>query len=311
MGIKNVASKAGLFLRKHSPEILGAIGVVATVGGVIWACKATMESSEDIKKCQDEVAEIKENIEEEIVEKKAGRKAIWNARLMCAKSVGVRFVGPAALVGGGLYCHYKAESILGGRLNSIAAAYTALEARYKLLEDNVRRDYGEEELNRLKYGLRSQKGIVRRQDDVGNEMDREETVTGVVDLDNVQKFTIIFDNRSPYHHTSKRHCENEFNAFEETMTALLTSGKKNTIWLDWAMERIGVYPRNKQEAQLWHSICWTYRPEDPNHDNCVKLRWRQLISPDDSRFDIDYNPVYILDPNYDTNMNQDWYRPRD
>ena len=73
MGIKNVASKAGLFLRKHSPEILGAIGVVATVGGVIWACKATMDSSEDIKKCQDEVAEIKENIEEEIVEKKAGR----------------------------------------------------------------------------------------------------------------------------------------------------------------------------------------------------------------------------------------------
>ena len=43
MGIKNVASKAGLFLRKHSPEILGAIGVVATVGGVIWACKAVLQ----------------------------------------------------------------------------------------------------------------------------------------------------------------------------------------------------------------------------------------------------------------------------
>lgn len=311
MGIKGLASKAGLFLRKHSPEILGAVGVVATVGGVIWACKATMDSADDIRECQDEVAEVKQNIEEEIVEKKAGRKAIWNARLLCAKKVSVRFVGPVALVGGGLYCHYKAESILGGRVNSLAAACTAWEARYKLLEDNVRRDYGEEELNRLKYGLRSQKGTVRRQDDVGNEMDREETVTGVVDLDNLRKFTIIFDNRSPYHHTSKRHCEAEFDAFEKNMTELLTSGKKNTIWLDWAMERIGVKPRNRKEALLWHSICWTYRPDDPNHDNCVKLRWKQVIDPDDSQFDIDYNPVYTFDPNYDTNINQDFYRPEE
>lgn len=311
MGIKNVVGKAGLFLRKHSPEILGAVGVVATVGGVIWACKATMDSADDIRECQEEVAEVKQNIEEEIVEKKAGRKAIWNARLLCAKKVSVRFVGPVALVGGGLYCHYKAESILGGRVNSLAAACTAWEARYKLLEDNVRRDYGEEELQRLKYGLRSQKGTVRRQDDVGNEMDREETVTGVVDLDNLRKFTIIFDNRSPYHHTSKRHCEAEFDAFEKNMTELLTSGKKNTIWLDWAMERIGVKPRNRKEALLWHSICWTYRPDDPNHDNCVKLRWKQVIDPDDSQFDIDYNPVYTFDPNYDTNINQDFYRPEE
>ena len=311
MGIKGLTSKAGLFLRKHSPEILGAIGVVATVGGVIWACKASVDSADDIKKCQDEVAELKEYIEEETADKKAVKKEIWKARLMCAKSVGVRFVGPAVVIGGGLYCHYKAESILGGRVNSLAAACTAWEARYKLLEDNVRRDYGEEELNRLKYGLRSQKGIVRRQDDVGNEMDKEETVTGVVDLNDLKKFTIIFDNRSPHHHTSKRHCEAEFNAFEQNMTDLLTSGKKNTIWLDWAMEQLGVYPRDKKEAQAWHAICWTYRPDDPNHDNCVKLRWKQLISPDDSQFDIDYNPIYILDPNYDTNVNQDWFRPRD
>ena len=34
MGIKNVASKAGLFLRKHSPEILGAIGVLGKLVGI-------------------------------------------------------------------------------------------------------------------------------------------------------------------------------------------------------------------------------------------------------------------------------------
>ena len=48
MGIKGLTSKAGLFLRKHSPEILGAVGMVATVAGVIWACKSTVDSADDI-----------------------------------------------------------------------------------------------------------------------------------------------------------------------------------------------------------------------------------------------------------------------
>ena len=308
MGIKNVASKAGLFLRKHSPEILGAIGVVATVGGVIWACKATMDSADDIRECQEDVAELKEYIEEETADKKAVKKEIWKARVMCAKKVSVRFVGPVVLVSTGLFCQYKSRSILNGRLNSIAAAYTALEARYKLLEDNVRRDYGEEELNRLKYGLRSQKGIVRRQDDVGNEMDVETTVTGVGNLGDVRPFTIIFDSRSDRHKTSSYFCEEELKAMEKSLTRWLEI--KKVIWLDWAMDKLDIHPENEAEAQLWHSICWTYKPGVPGHDNEVKLRWRQVVDPDADQFDIDYNPVYILDPNYDTNMYQKWYQPK-
>ena len=195
MGIKGAWLKATLKVRKHSPEILGAVGIVATVVGVVWACKATVDSADDIRDCQEEVNEIKELVEQEQFSKKEGTKRIVAARVNCVKKVGVKYVGPVAVVGLGLFCQYKGRSILGKRLNSLAAAYTALESRYKLLEDNIRRDYGEEELNRLKYGLRSQKGIVRRADDVGNDRDCEEVVNGVVDLDNVKPFTIIFDSR--------------------------------------------------------------------------------------------------------------------
>ena len=308
MKLKQLIGSAGLSLRKHSPEILGAVGIVATVVGVVWAVKATVDSADDIKECQDEVREIKECVEAEQFSKKEGTKRIVSARFNCVKRVSGKYAGPVAVVGLGLYCQYKGRSILGRRLNSLAAAYTALESRYKLLEDNVRRDYGEEELNRLKYGIRSQKGIVRVPDDVGNDREVQTTVNGVVDLDNVKPFTIIFDNRSDRHRTSKYHCEAELKAMEETLTKWL--GKRKVIWLDWAMAQLDIHPESKEEAMLWHSICWTYKPGVPGHDNEVKLRWQQVINPDAEQFDIDYNPVYILDPNYDTNINQEWYSPR-
>lgn len=309
MGLKNVIGKAGLTLRKHSPEILGAIGMVCTIAGVVWAVKSTVDSADDIKECQDEVREIKECVAADQFSKKEGTKRVIAARVRCAKTVGVRYVGPVALVGCGLFCQYKGRSILGKRLNSLAAAYTALESRYKLLEDNVRRDYGEDELNRLKYGLRSQKGIVRKVDDVGNEMDQETVVEGVPGIDNVKPFTIIFDNRSGCHHNSVHHCLGEFQRWEKQMTEWLPI--KKTIWLDWALEKLDIHPENKEQAQLWHSICWTYKPGVAGHDNEVRLRWRQVIDPDDDgTFIADYNPVFILDPNYDTNMYQEWYQPR-
>ena len=308
MGIKGALMKASLTVRKHSPEILGAVGIVATVVGVVWACKATVDSADDIRECEDEVREIKECVEAEQFSKKEGAKRVLSARLNCARRVGVKYAGPVAVVGFGLFCQYKGRSILGKRLNSLAAAYTALESRYKLLEDNIRRDYGEDELNRLKYGLRSQKGIVRVADDVGNERDQETVVNGIVDIDNVKPFTIIFDSRSDRHRTSKYHCEAELKAMEDTLTKWLV--KRKVIWLDWAMAQLDIHPQSKEEALLWHSICWTYKPGVPGHDNEIKLRWTQVIDPDAEQFDIDYNPVYILDPNYDTNINQEWYQPR-
>ena len=308
MSFASVVGKVGLTLRKHSPEILGALGTVAMIGGVVWACKSTMDSAEEIKETQEDIKEIKQAVENEIIDKKEGSKRVWKARIECAKHVGVRYVGPVVLIGGGLFCQYKGKSILNKRLNSLAAAYTALESRYKLLEDNVRRDYGEDELNRLKYGLRSQKGTVKRVDKDGNEIEVEETVNGIVDLDHVTPFTIIFDSKSGRHHTSKYHCENELLAMEKNLTDYLSI--KKVIWLDWAMEQLDIHPQNEQEALLWHSICWVYKPGAEGHDNEVKLRWRQVVNPDATQFDIDYNPVYILDPNYDTNINQKWYIPR-
>lgn len=307
MGFKGTISKVGMTIKKHSPEILSAIGVVATIGGVVWACKATVDAADDIKDCQQDVAEIKQAVKDEIITKKEGTKRIWAARVHCVKSVGVKYVGPAVSIGGGLYLQQKGRSIQGKRLNTLAAAYTALESRYKLLEDNVRRDYGEEELNRLKYGVRSEKGIVRRVDENGNATEDKGSVE-VVDINKIKDFAIIFDNRSGRHQTSKYHCEKLLDSYEKQLTELLRI--KEVLWLDWVLEQLDIHPRNQEEARLWHSICWTYKPGVEGHDNCVKFRYKQIFEPGAERFEVDYNPVYILDPNYDTNVNQKWYQKR-
>lgn len=309
MNLTGAFSKLGLTIKKHSPEILGAIGIAATVGGVVWACKVSVDAAEEIKSTQKDVEEIKQAVKDDIIDKKEGNKRIWSARVECFKCVGVKFVGPVVLIGGGLYCHTKSRQVLGKRLNGLAAAYTALESRNKLLEDNIRRDYGEEELERLKYGLTGRTGPVKRLDADGNEIEREETANCVIDLNNVKPFTIIFDNKSRKHRTSKYHCETYLGSMEKTFTDLLPT--KKVIWLDWAMDQLDIHPANEAEALAWHSICWTYKPGAKGNDNVVKFRWKQVVEPDAEQFDIDYNPVYILDPNYDTNINQKWYQPRD
>lgn len=308
MNFKNITNKIGLTLRKHSPEILGAIGIAATVGGVIWACKATVDSADDIKECRENVNDIKLAVKDGQITKKEGTKRVIAARVNCMKSVGVRYVGPVVVIGGGVYCQYKSHNILNKRLNTAAMAYTALESRYKLLEDNVRRDYGEDELRRLKYGLGSSTGVVEKRDKDGNVVQEEGVVNGVIDVNDVKPFTIIFDNRSGLHKNSSILCEETFRALESSLTQLLPI--KKTIWLDDAMNRLDIHPENKEEAALWHLICWTYKEGGTDEENAIRFRATQVIDPDLTKYENDYNPIYILDPNYNTNFTQDWYLPR-
>ena len=43
-------NRAGLKLKKYSPEILVAAGIVGTVAGAVMACKATTKVSEIVEK---------------------------------------------------------------------------------------------------------------------------------------------------------------------------------------------------------------------------------------------------------------------
>ena len=52
--------KAGLTLKKHSPEILAAVGTVGVVASAVMACKATTKISEILDDTNDQLNTIRE-----------------------------------------------------------------------------------------------------------------------------------------------------------------------------------------------------------------------------------------------------------
>lgn len=304
MGLKHNVIKLGMKFRKHSPEILGAAGTLAIIGGVIWACKAAVDASDDIKGTKQDVAEIKQSIDDGVIEKKEGKKMIRKTRLECARVCAFKFAGPTLLIGGGLIMKRRAQTILGSRVEGYAAAYAALSTRHNTLVENIKKEYGESEYKRLQYGMTSQTQEVHEQQENGIETAKMENFDGVVDLDKVGKFALIFDKNSRWHNTDVLHNEKFFQACEETFTERLR--RTGILWLSDVMRDMDIRPKNQQEANLARFICWTYDPNDKNKDCSVKLRWERVYDGDSRNFDTGYNPVFILDPNYDTNITQPW-----
>ena len=307
MGFRHIVTKLGLGLKKYSPEILAGVGTVAVIGGVVWACKSAVDAAEDIKKCKDDVAEIKQSVEDGVIEQKAGKKAIRKARFECARVSAIKFAGPAVLIGGGLACHIKAKSIVGRRLDGVAAAYAALNSRYDILAENVKKEYGEAEYRRLQYGMAEGSAEVKRTNpETGNEVVDSENFDGIIDLSKVGRFTLVFDHNSSRHHTDVLHNESYIKSAERILTERLH--RVGVLWLCDVMKEMDIRPKSKEEALLSRVICWTYDPSSKNKDCCVNLRAQRLFDGESKNYDNGYNPVYILDPNYDTNINQEWFK---
>ena len=60
-------SKAGLQLKKHSPEIMIVAGIIGVVGSAIMACKATTKVSEIMDETKDNLDAVHEATEKGVL----------------------------------------------------------------------------------------------------------------------------------------------------------------------------------------------------------------------------------------------------
>ena len=307
MGFKRLINKFGLTVRKHSPEILMAAGTVMVLGGVTWACKSSMDVADKVKETKENIDEIKQSAKDEIITQEQSQKAVRKEWVECARVCAVKFTGPAVLIGGGIFCTYKAKHIMGKRLDGVAAAYAALNSKYTTLAENVKKEYGESEFERLQYGTETKTAQISVTDpETGDTISGTEVFDGVVDLNKIGKFTLVFDHNSVCHYKDALHNEDLLTRSEKIFSERLRIN--GVLWLSDVMRELGITPKTPEEAYMSRIICWTYDLKDKNKDNCVKLRWKRLYDDGTLNSETGYNPVYILDPNYDTNINQDWYK---
>ncbi len=178
----------GLSLKKHSPEILVAAGVVGVVASTVMACKATTKLDGILEECKTDAARIREAKEEgyvrveipcenagtpeyDLVEytEEAGNKDLTITYVQTGLKV-AKLYAPAIITGAlSLTCIISSNNILRKRNAALVTAYTALDNAFKGYRKRVAERYGEAAEYEILHDIKACEVVVKETDENGEE----------------------------------------------------------------------------------------------------------------------------------------------
>lgn len=189
-------NKVGFKLKKHSPEILIAAGVVGTVASAVMACKATI-------KLNDILEESKENLEgvhnyvdangyTEMYSEEDSKKDLAIIYVQSAVKVAKLYAPAVALGALSITAILTSNNILRKRNIALAAAYTAVDKSFKEYRGRVVERFGKELDHELRYNIKAKEveEVVTNED--GTESVEKKTVN-VSELDQYSDYARFFD----------------------------------------------------------------------------------------------------------------------
>ena len=299
--------KAGLQIKKHSPEILVVAGVVGTVVSAVLACKATTKAPLVIEEAKQNLDIIHAGSEkgEVIGHTETGEvgmvpyspeDAQKDLTIVYTKT-GLKLAklyAPAVLIGAASIASIlTGHNILRKRNLALAAAYTAVDTSFKQYRKRLVERLGDKMDREIFYNIKAQEVEETVTDENGNETVVKKTVE-VADP-NVPGFglyTFVFD---------------------ETSTNWQPDAEANKYFLsrqqDWANERLktrGYMTLNEVLEMLGMPVCrmgqivgWVYDKEKDEGDNFIDFGVMNIRSKDNRAF------VNGLEPSIWLNFNVD------
>lgn len=178
--------RLGFKIKKHSPEILIAAGVVGTVASVVMACKATLKVNDIVDEAKDLIDDIHESVEQE---KHTADGEVYTQEdankdlLIVYAQTGWKFVklyGPSVILGAtSIGCMIASNNILRKRNVALAAAFTAVDTSFKEYRNRLIERFGEngKALDReLRFNIKAKEIEETVVDENGNETVVKKTV---------------------------------------------------------------------------------------------------------------------------------------
>jgi hypothetical protein len=171
--------KAGLQLKKHSPEIMVVAGVIGVIGSTVMACKATTKLEEVLNETKENIDLVHEATEKgAILDNKTGELVPYTAE-DCKKDLTiyyarggmniVKLYGPAALLGAlSITSIVASHHILRKRNLALSAAYATIDKGFKEYRGRVIERFGKELDRELKYNIKAKEVDVVEVDKDGN-----------------------------------------------------------------------------------------------------------------------------------------------
>lgn len=177
--------RAGFKVKKHSPEILVAVGVVGIVSSTIMACKATTKVSEIVDEAKETIDKIHDGVEnhKHTSDGEEYTQEIANKDLSIVYvQTGLKFVklyGPSVALGiASIGCMIGSNQILRKRNAALAAAFAAVDSSFKDYRKRLIDRFGKELDRELRFGIKAKEVEEKVVDENGNET----TVTKTVEV---------------------------------------------------------------------------------------------------------------------------------
>ena len=294
--------KAGLKLKKHSPEILVVGGVVGLVASGVMACKATtklsaiLDDSKEQIELFDKVAANPEMVNEEYTVEDAEKdKKI--VKVQTAVKV-AKLYAPAVAIGMvSIGAIFASNNIMRKRNVALGAAYATVDRAFKDYRNRVVDRFGEELDKELRYNLKTKEVKETVEDENGKKKTVKRNIK-YMDSPMPSEFAVIYDDGCAG--WTKDPEDNKFFLIQQQRYANERLKRRGYLSLNEVYELLG-FPSTKA-GQV---VGWLYDCKDPNYkgDNFVDFGLynvdcepnRDFVNGYERNIILDFNVAPIID----------------
>lgn len=263
--VTRTINKAGFQIKKHSPEILIAAGVVGTVTSAIMACKATTKLNGILEESKTQVDQIHGYVEIEGYSEKYSEEDSKKDLAIVYIQTGIKIAklyAPSIILGAlSLTAIVSSNNILRQRNVAIATAYAAMDKNFKKYRNRVVERFGEELDKELLYNVKTKEIEETVTNEDGTESTVKKTVS-VIDDPLESPYAKFFDEFNPYYKKDAdlnlMFLRQQQNWANEQLKA------KGIVFLNEVYDMVGI-PRTR----IGQQVGWRYDENDPHCDNYI------------------------------------------
>lgn len=292
-----LANKFAFKAKKHSPEILIAVGAVSIVTGTVQACKATLKMQDVLETTSDNLEKI-HGLEDGTLKVKEGetyteedaRKDKTTVYIQTAVKA-IKLYGPSIiLIGGGLGCMIGSHIIMCRRYGAAVAAYSAVTTAFNEYKDRVKERFGEQTQYELEHGVKAEE--VETTDENGNKKKETAYVTEKMIK---HPYSVIFDESNPNWERDSGYNLIFIKNVEDAANRKLR--KKGYLFLNDVYDMLGI-----SNTYIGQFAGWVWDPADPSIDSRVDFGLYDDYNPQKVAFLQGDEYSVVLDFNCDGNI---------
>lgn len=290
--------KAEFKVKKHSPEILAAVGVVGVVASTVMACKATTKLSEILDDTKESIEKIKEVEQDPKYEDKYNSEDAKKDLTIVYVQSGVKIVKlylPALAIGtASLGCLLASNNILRKRNAALSAAYMTVDKSFKEYRKRVAERFGDEIEKEIRYNIKAQQIEETVVDEDGNETTVVSEVKAV-DPNMYSDYARFFDESCAAWQNDPEYNLMFLKAQQAYANDLLKS--RGRLFLNEVYRMLGI-----DESKAGQVVGWVYDAECPVGDNFVDFGIYDMSKERVRAFVNGYETNILLDFNVDGNI---------